>query len=97
MGQNKNEIPTFFGIECNGMAFDIAIALYTWLAENHGGKSSLEYQALSSISYDYQLRGNISLDEMSEFYYNDISQDNWQDIFEEWKHYMDNEWDKESA
>lgn len=94
MGQNKT---TFFNIEDNCMAFDIAIALYTWLSEWHGGMRSDEYAAMSTMISVYKLGGNISLDEMSEMYYNDISQDNWQDIFQEWTDYMDNKWDLESA
>jgi len=83
-------------IDDNATAFDVAIALWTWLSEWHEGMMSDKYAAMSKLTGEYKLENIPSLDEMTEFWYNQISEDNWEEVFNEFCLYMDNCWDLES-
>ena len=86
-----------FYIDNNCQAFDIAIALYEWLSHWYGGKSCPKYSAMCMITCHYRLEHRGGLDEMTQMYYDDLTEDNWQDAYNEFCEYMDNEWDKEAC
>jgi len=86
-----------FQIDDNCTAFDVAIAMYIWLSEWHDGQWGDRYQAMSKMSLDYNLQVRGGLDEMSQMYYDEITEENWSDLFEQWVNYMDNCWDLEAC
>jgi hypothetical protein len=83
-------------IDNNCMAFDIAIGLYEWLAHNYAGWRCEKYGAMCHITDIYSLQSR-GLDEMAEFYYDELTEDNWKEAFDDFCKYMDNEWDLEAC
>jgi cephalosporin-C deacetylase-like acetyl esterase len=86
-----------FNIDDNCTAFDVAIAMYIWLSEWHDGQWSDRYSAMCKMGSDYNLQVRGGLDESSQFYYDEITEDNWSELFDEWVEYMDNKFDLEAC
>jgi hypothetical protein len=90
-------------IEDHGDAFDWAFAIWYWLSHNHEGQTSDKYAALSmSSEYNMQNIPNIDFEnndcdefEQTVIYYHEITKDNWESIYQQFRYYMNNEWDKE--
>ena len=86
-----------FQIDNNAQAFDVAIALYEWLSHWYSGKFCPKYEAMCTIVCHYELNHRGGLDECSQWYYDELSEDNWQDAFDEFCDYMDTQWDLEAC
>ena len=89
-------------INDHGEAFDWAWALYSWFNHWHGGRGCDKYAAMCKMSGEYKLTRVPAIDfdnnkhdeyEMAVMYYNEITEDNWQELFDKFCDYMDNEWD----
>lgn len=90
----------------NHEAFEMAIAIWYWLSHWHGGMWCEKYSAMCQLTAEYGL-GNIPSIDMDDeeddenymvrSYYQDLSEDNWKQVFEDWCEYMDNEWDSEAC
>ena len=86
-------------------AFDAAIALYTWLSHNHEGQFSDKYAAMSKIIGEYGLKNvpDIDIDNTDEdsdyetvvMIYHELTEDNWEEYFEDFCTFMDSEYDDE--
>lgn len=85
----------FDEINDKSSAFDAAIGLYVWLSENYNGMGDEKYAAMSKIVGEYKLVHKSGLDEMSEMFYNELTEENWEECFEKYCHFMENEWDNE--
>lgn len=94
-------------------AFEQAIALYDWCSHWYGGMGCDKYVAMSKLSGEYRLDSKCSIDYDSEAVYGDadfdeenesiimiykeLTEENWQEIFDNFCDYMDNEWDDEAC
>lgn len=85
----------FDEIQEKGDAFDAAIALYIWLSEWHDGMWGVRYAALCRMQSEYKLEVRSGLDESSQFYYDDLTEDNWEENFNLWCEFMDTKWNDE--
>lgn len=85
----------FDEINDKSTAFDACIGLYIWLSENYAGMGDEKYAAMSKIVGDYKLQLKHGLDEMSQMYYDELTEENWSDCFEKFCEFMDEKWDNE--
>jgi hypothetical protein len=85
----------------NCEAFDQAIAIWYWCTHWYS-KFDAKHEAFCRIESEYKLRNIPSIDFDSEeydedegvrFVYHELTEDNWEQVFENWCDYMDNEWD----
>ena len=83
-------------------AFDWAWAFSGWLSHNCGGRGCDKYAALCKLFAEYKLTNTPEIDfdnnvhddyEMAVMYYNELTELNWEDYFDEFCDYMDNYWD----
>ena len=92
-------------IEDHYDAFMWAYAIWYWLSHHHEGQFSEKYAAMS-MSETYKMRNIPDIDFDSKNlddenyqaieYYHMINEDNWESIYKQFCHYMDNDWDKDS-
>ena len=80
----------------NHEAFDIAIALYNWCSHNYNGMSCEKYAVMSSLVSTYKMSNIPENDENTEFYYNDLDENNWEETKQELFRYLDNDWENNS-
>lgn len=92
-------------------AFEQAIALYDWLSHWYGGMSCPKYVAMSKIVGDYKLVNRSCIDYDCELpydhedkdqenegivmLYHELTEENWEECFENFCDYMDNDWDND--
>jgi len=81
-------------IQENHEASDWAIAIYTWLSQNYNGQNCEKYAAMSKMSSAYGLDVREGLDDMTQVYHDEITEENWENIFSIFCKYMDEEYDK---
>lgn len=91
-------------------AFDAAFGIWYWLSHWHGGMSCPKYAAMS-FSHDYNMSnipcidfdndveyGHEDFDEENEgaiMRYHELNENNWEQAVNEFRNFMDNEWDLE--
>lgn len=74
-------------------AFDIAIALYNWCADNHEGMMSDKYSIMSTLISTYNMSNIPSIDDSTELYYNGLDESNYISTKQVLFDYLDSEWD----
>jgi hypothetical protein len=80
-------------IQDNSEAFDIAIALYNWCAENHEGQNSDQYAIMSELVGTHNMSNIPEIDDSTELQYNNLDDTNFQEIADDLFYYLDNEWE----
>ena len=90
-------------------AFEQAVALYDWCSHWYSGMYCDKYAAMSKIISDYRLVNRSCIDydctlpydhedkdqenEGIVMIYQELTEDNWSEVFDNFCDYMDNEWD----
>jgi hypothetical protein len=85
----------FEELEDNTEAFDAAIALYIWLSEWHDGMWGDRYAAMCRMGSQYRLEVRGGLDDSSQIFYDELTEENWEAHFNSWCEYMDTKYDSE--
>ena len=84
-------------------AFDMAIALWYWCTHNYS-KFDAKHEAFCKITEDYKLSNIPSIDfdsteeddyDMVRMMYHNITEDNWEQTYQDFCDFMDNEWENE--
>lgn len=84
-------------------AFDWAYALWYWCTHNYS-KFDEKHEAFCKISGEYKLTNIPDIDfednkcdeyDSAVMYYHEIDEGNWKDKFNNFCHFMDNDWDNE--
>lgn len=94
-------------------AFEQAIAIYDWLSHWYSGMGCDKYAAMSKITGEYKLQTICSIDydctlpydhedkdqenEGVVMIYQELSEENWSEVFDNFCSYMDNEWDDDEC
>lgn len=79
-------------IESKEDAFSWAVALFTWLSENNEGDKSHEYEAMTKLIVVHQLVVRGGMEEEDREKYEEITKENWKQIFERFEDYMITKW-----
>lgn len=86
----------FDKIEDKCQAFDVAIALYTWLSHWYDGMYDTKYAVMSELVGKHKLViKSDSLGENELFIYDELSEDNWQECWTMLEDYLNNKWNED--